>query len=234
MFKTRLLKAAHLKKFNSDTIATSVSRHVSGHIISENEMTKRLKNLSEKFGNKSSPDSVFNNPNIVRILEQKGSETFSEKLYRYCDIFGWLSSFSSRKIYALKSATPNRVYLTRRTEAERKHMMMLAASSGLMTTLLMLVFIDHCKSFWDRMPMPEAPTYEFTNGRRNDFTWHGSMPFQYPKGRCKHCRFLELECKKDCYDRLKRDGHTFIFGDPFSKPRRVLLPSPYPPISETI
>merc|ERR1719251_180166 len=45
------------------------------------------------------------------------------------------------------------------------------------------------------------PEYQYMNGRKRDFSFHGGR-----WNDCKECRWLEFECKKMCFDRLREEG----------------------------
>lgn len=57
-------------------------------------------------------------------------------------------------------------------------------------------------------PMPMIIEGVYSNQRRLDYTWHGGM-----YDRCKECRFLELECKKECWDRIRDTGYYTYGGN---------------------
>ncbi|EAN31765.1 putative integral membrane protein [Theileria parva strain Muguga] len=171
---------------------------------------------------------IFDNPNIIRVIK-RDKETLLDKLYRYMDIGGFFTMLNSRKVHLLRTPAEGRPSLMCFTEFERKQSLIMKAVLSLLLYYVYYCYVRHKLHIYDRHPSPELPTFEFTNNRTKDFTWHGSLPFQYPKGRCKECRWLELECKKRCYDDLLQQGHQFILQNPMQIPRRQLLPSPYPP-----
>merc|ERR1719476_917666 len=49
--------------------------------------------------------------------------------------------------------------------------------------------------------------YEYMNGRKRDFSFHGGRWMD-----CKECRWLEFECKKMCHDRLREQGREVLGG----------------------
>ncbi|GIX65196.1 uncharacterized protein BcabD6B2_46310 [Babesia caballi] len=172
---------------------------------------------------------IFDNPNVVEVVRTDGKETLGDRLYRYLDVGGTLSMLNSRKFHILRAPADCRKGIMLSTELERKQGLVInAVISGLMLYVF-YHFIQHKRHVYDKPPNVEVVAREFTNNRVKDFTWHGSYPFQYPKGRCKECRWLELECKKRCYDKLLREGHKFILHEPMQAPRSRLYPSPYPP-----
>ncbi|ORM41475.1 uncharacterized protein BXIN_2568 [Babesia sp. Xinjiang] len=174
---------------------------------------------------------IFDNPNIIESIREDGKETLGDRLYRYLDIGGTLSMLNSRKCHILRAPAESRKGIMLSTELERKQsIVMNTLISGLVVYVLYL-FVQHKRHVHDKPPNVEVVPREFTNNRLKDFTWHGSFFFQYPKGRCKECRWLELECKKRCYDKLLSEGHKFIIHEPMQKPRNRLYPSPYPPSS---
>ncbi|KAK2198368.1 hypothetical protein BdWA1_001380 [Babesia duncani] len=172
---------------------------------------------------------IFDNPNIIDVSRKGVRETFMDRIYRYLDIGGFMSMINSRKIHILRTPPEGRLGLMCSTELERKQSLIMKAVCSIMLFYLCVRFVEHKRHIFDRQPSPGVPVYDFTHHRSKDFTWHGSLPFQYPKKRCKECRWLELECKKRCYDRLLQEGHEFMLSTPMQIPRRKLLPSPYPP-----
>ncbi|CDR95006.1 hypothetical protein, conserved [Babesia bigemina] len=172
---------------------------------------------------------IFDNPNIIEVVREDGRETIGDRIYRYMDIGGTLSMLNSRKFHILRSPAECRKSIMMLTELERKQgIFMNTVISGLMLYVL-YYFVQHKRHVYDKPPNVEVVPREFNNNRLKDFTWHGSFFLQYPKGRCKECRWLELECKKRCYDKLLQEGHKFILHEPMQLPRSRLFPSPYPP-----
>ncbi|UVC50185.1 hypothetical protein MACK_004058 [Theileria orientalis] len=171
---------------------------------------------------------IFDNPNIISV-RRDGRETVFDKLYRYLDIGGFFTMLNSRKAHLLRISPEGRISLMCYTEFERRQGLLIKAVVSLLMLYMYACYVDHKLHIFDRHPSPELPTFEFTGNRTKDFTWHGSLPFQYPKGRCKDCRWLELECKKKCFDELLEQGHGFIIQNPMQIPRRKLMPSPFPP-----
>nr|BAN64610.1 conserved hypothetical protein [Babesia bovis] len=172
---------------------------------------------------------IFDNPNIIEVVRNGGKETLGDRLYRYMDIGGTFSMFNSRKYHILRTPAESRKGLMLCTELERKQLIVMDAMIAWMLVYVLYLFVQHKRHVYDKPPNVEVVHHEFSGNRTKDFTWHGSMFFQYPKGRCKECRWLELECKKACYDKLLKEGHKFIIHEPMQKPRSRLYPSPYPP-----
>lgn len=172
---------------------------------------------------------IFDNPNIIDAMRNDGVETIGDRLYRYMDIGGFFSMLNSRKFHILRMPAESRKSIMLSTELERKQNLVMNAIISALCFYLLYNFVAHKRHVYDKPPNVETAVHEFTNNRLKDFTWHGSMPLQYPKGRCKECRWLELECKKRCYDKLLQEGHKFIIHEPMQKPRSRLFPTPYPP-----
>ncbi|GFE54492.1 hypothetical protein BaOVIS_018960 [Babesia ovis] len=172
---------------------------------------------------------IFDNPNIIEVIRSDGKETLSDRVYRYLDIGGTLTMLNSRKYHILRAPAESRKGLMLCTELERKQLIVMNVFITGLVVYVVYLFVQHKLHVRDKPPNVEAITHESQDNRLKDFTWHGSMFFQYPKGRCKECRWLELECKKRCYDKLLKEGHKFIIHEPMQKPRSRLYPTPYPP-----
>mmetsp|Transcript_32574 Transcript_32574/g.92932 ORF Transcript_32574/g.92932 Transcript_32574/m.92932 type:complete len:92 (+) Transcript_32574:3-278(+) len=54
-------------------------------------------------------------------------------------------------------------------------------------------------------PIPLMPEYQYFNGRKRDFSFHGGR-----WNDCKECRWLEFECKKICHDKLREEGRDVL------------------------
>ncbi|KAK1442593.1 hypothetical protein BgAZ_301110 [Babesia gibsoni] len=175
---------------------------------------------------------IFDNPNIIEAMRKDGPESVGERIYRYMDVGGFFTMLNNRKFHILRMPADTRKSLMLSTELERKQNLFMNAVINGLCLYLLYNLVQHKKHVYDKPPNVEVAVREFTDNRLKDFTWHGSMFFQYPKGRCKECRWLELECKKKCYDKLLKEGHKFIIHEPMQVPRSRLYPTPYPPAEE--
>lgn len=169
---------------------------------------------------------IFDNPNIVETVHR---ETLSGKIYRYLDVTGFLSKFNNRKIHMLRVLPLDRAYMTHMTEFERKTLLVLGCTYVVLFTIVMTKFLNDVYKEYDKPYVVCRQGTEFVGAKPKEIRWHGSLPFQHPKGRCKECALFELECRKKCFDELIKQGHTFILGEPYQVPRRKLLPTPYAP-----
>lgn len=143
------------------------------------------------------------------------------KVYRWLDVTGLLTRWNNRKEWVMDLDSFSRIGAVMMTEYERKLLMFLGFHAYLFSILSLVAWAEAQSHFGCKPPCPKAPEYSFLDGRKRDFTWHSKFFFMYPKERCKECRWLEPDCKKECFERLKKEGHTFIWngGNPLSNPR---------------
>lgn len=128
-------------------------------------------------------------------------ETVSQKIYRWMDICGVLTKYHSRRAWILDLDPPQRTSSVLVTEYERK----------LLVAMVALNFFFLPWSFWywygqfthlaTKPPVPLPPEMPYLNARKREFTWHGGQ-----WNTCKECRWLEFECKKECFDKLNHYG----------------------------
>lgn len=151
-------------------------------------------------------------------------ETLGEKAYRWLDITGFLTRWNNRKEWIMDLDPYSRMGTVMITEFERKMIMFMAFHAYLFYIISMLAWWYAQTHFACKPPCPKPPEYPHLDGRKHDFTWHGKFYIIHPKERCKECRWLEPECKKKCFEKLKEEGHKFIIngGNPLSTPRQIL------------
>mmetsp|Transcript_102336 Transcript_102336/g.177558 ORF Transcript_102336/g.177558 Transcript_102336/m.177558 type:complete len:188 (-) Transcript_102336:59-622(-) len=149
-------------------------------------------------------------------------ETFSQKVYRWLDVCGFLTRWHSRRAWILDLDPPQRCAAVMITEYERKLVLWL--------TWVNLAFIPFSLWYWygqfthlaSKPPIPLMPEYQYLNNRKRDFGnaeigalligmqgWNGAGG-RWPD--CRECRWLEFECKKICHDRLRAEGRDIIGG----------------------
>ncbi|KNC37913.1 hypothetical protein PFLG_02234 [Plasmodium falciparum RAJ116] len=171
--------------------------------------------------------SIFENPNVIILFDKNRRETIGERIYRYLDITGFLTRYNNRKEWLLDLDPYTRLSTVMLTEYERKLMIFLKFHVYLLFVICMYLWYHAQVHFSMKPPCPKPVAYGHMDGRKRDFTWHGKLFFIYPKMRCKECRWLDIQCKKECFEKLKLEGHKFIInnGDPLSVPKTVLYPS---------
>ncbi|SBS86413.1 conserved Plasmodium protein, unknown function [Plasmodium ovale] len=171
--------------------------------------------------------SILNNPNVLIIFDKNERETIGQKIYRYLDITGFLTRYNNRKEWILDLDPYTRLSTVMLTEYERKLMIFLKFHVYLLFVVCVYLWYHAQVHFTMKPPCPKPYAYGHLDGRKRDFTWHGKLFFVYPKMRCKECRWLDIQCKKECFEKLKQEGHKFFInnGDPLSVPKTVLYPS---------
>ncbi|KAF8821203.1 hypothetical protein IE077_004367 [Cardiosporidium cionae] len=156
------------------------------------------------------------------------NESLPAKIYRWADVTGFLTRWNDRKAWILDLEPSNRLATTQITEHERKLSIFMVANSLILFVISMYFWVQAQFHFAVKPPCPQPPDLPYLNNLRNDFTWHSKIPPGiYPRDRCKECRWLDSNCKRLCFDRLKAEGHKFfIHGEkgPLSKPRFDLEP----------
>lgn len=170
--------------------------------------------------------SLFKNSNVLIFFDKNEPETIGQKIYRYLDITGFLTRYNNRKEWILDLDPYTRLSTVMLTEYERKLMIFLKFHVYLLFVVCLYLWYHAQVHFTMKPPCPKPYAYSHLDGRKRDFTWHGRLFFLYPKMRCKDCRWLDVQCKKECFEKLKQEGHTFIInkGDPLSVPKTVLYP----------
>jgi len=162
----------------------------------------------------------------INSLAIVGTESIGQKVYRWADITGFLTRWNSRKEWLLDLDPWTRCGAVVMTEFERKLNMFIGINAYIFYCISIMLWIHTWGHLTVKPPCPKPPEYPHMNHRLQDYRWFGSLPFKYPKSRCKECRPLDSECKKQCFDELRAEGHKFIFN-PLHKPRYDLEPSHY-------
>lgn len=142
-------------------------------------------------------------------------ESFAQKTWRWLDVTGFYTKWHSRRAWILDLDPPHRAAAVIITEYERKLLMWL--------TWMNFAFIPVSVWYWYgqfthlacKPPVPLMAEYQYVNGRKRDFAFHGGRWHD-----CKECRWLETECKKLCFDRLRHEGRE-IWG--LRRPRSQTL-----------
>ncbi|GAW82435.1 hypothetical protein, conserved [Plasmodium gonderi] len=171
--------------------------------------------------------SILKNSNVIILFNKNERETFGQKIYRYLDITGFLTRYNNRKEWILDLEPYSRLTTVMLTEYERKLMIFLKFHVYFLFVTCLYLWYHAQVHFTMKPPCPKPHAYGHLDGRKRDFTWHGKLFFMYPKARCKECRWLDVQCKKECFEKLKQEGHKFFInnGDPLSVPKTVLYPS---------
>lgn len=160
----------------------------------------------------------------TKKLDGRQKESLGEFVWRWLDVTGFLSRWTNRKQWVMDLDPYSRMGTIMITEFERKLLMFMGFNAYLFYIISMGAWWYAQNHFAAKPPCPKAPDYPHLDGRKKDFTWHGSFYFMEPKQRCKHCRWLDSECKRRCFDELQTQGHVFKLhgGKPLSAPRQII------------
>ena len=162
-------------------------------------------------------------------LQQQGSsniDRIGDFIYRWLDISGFLTRWHCRRSWLLDLDSYSRLCTPLITEYERKMLMFVGLHAYLFFFIsLYLTYKAHAHGAV-KPPVPFYADFPGLDGRKKDFTWHGRLFFISPKERCKECRWLDLECKKICFEGLKAQNYKLILngGNPLSVQRAKLEP----------
>ncbi|KAL8438951.1 hypothetical protein Efla_005086 [Eimeria flavescens] len=164
----------------------------------------------------------------LQLRQQGGGlrERLGDFTYRWLDVTGFLTRWHSRKAWVLDLDPYSRLATPLITEYERKMLMFMGLHAYLFFFVALYLAAKGHAHGAVKPPVPSSADFCGLDGRKKDFTWHGRLFFISPKERCKECRWLDLECKKACFDTLKAQGHKLWLngGNPLSVPRETLHP----------
>lgn len=164
--------------------------------------------------------------NALMRHQPSTGEKLGNFVYRWLDVTGFLTRWHSRKAWVLDLDPYSRLSSPLITEYERKMVMFVGLHAYFFFAVaLYFTYKGHAHGAV-KPPVPSNVDFPGLDGRKKDFTWHGRLFFMEPKERCKECRWLDLECKKNCFENLKAQGHKLILnhGNPLSVPREHLEP----------
>merc|ERR1719161_537533 len=128
-------------------------------------------------------------------------ETASQKIYRWLDVMGFLTRWHSRRAWILDQDPPQRANMMMVTEYERKLYLWLQWMNLMMLPISAWYWYGQFTHLASKPPCPLPPEMPYLNARKRDWGWNGGE-----WSICKECRFLEVECKKECWDRLREEG----------------------------
>lgn len=158
------------------------------------------------------------------VVPMNGTENLGERLYRYADLTGFLTRWNSRKAWIMYLDPFNRLQSIMITEYERKLKMFLNLNEVLMFSLSFWIWWSFMNHFNSHPPPPRTTqdgiNAEHKGSHLNPFS---RLPGIQPKNRCYECRWLDLECKRKCFDKLRKEGHKFRISQyPLTVPRYQL------------
>lgn len=154
------------------------------------------------------------------------TESIPDKVYRWLDITGFLTRWNNRKEWLLDMPPHGRQGAALVTEFERKQEMFVNLNSTILGIFALYLGVGAISHLSYKPPTASYEGFPTVDCRRKDFTMMNRLCLIEPKGRCKECRWLDLECKRECFDRLKAEGHKLVVngGNPLSTPRGKLEP----------
>jgi len=136
-------------------------------------------------------------------------ESPKEFMMRWLDVFGLLTRFFNRKVWVLEMEPVARAKAVMVTEFERKFALYLWGS-----TIIFGVF-----TFWHvwgelnhlhvRPPSPQLHAAENFGHLNVMFDW--LCTDDVVRSQCNHCRWIEADCKKMCYDKLRDLGYDATY-----------------------
>lgn len=136
-------------------------------------------------------------------------ESPKEFLLRWCDVFGHLTMFFNRKVWVLMQPPQTRANCVLTTEYERKYMMFQEMVTFIFTVFTLYMFYGEYCHLSVRPPFPQLHAAENYN--------HMNVMFDYlciddvVASQCNQCRWVEADCKKICYDKLRELGYDATY-----------------------
>mmetsp|Transcript_72742 Transcript_72742/g.155797 ORF Transcript_72742/g.155797 Transcript_72742/m.155797 type:complete len:183 (+) Transcript_72742:71-619(+) len=166
----------------------------------------RATRLGARLGARSTPGFSFARASTTAVVSSS-QETFSQKAWRWLDITGFLTKWHSRRAWILDLDPPSRAASVMMTEYERKLLLWLTWMNFFFLPISLWYWYGQFTHLSAKPPIPLMPEYQYMNGRKRDFSFHGGRWMD-----CKECRWLEFECKKMCHDRLREEGREVLGG----------------------
>lgn len=157
-------------------------------------------------------------PQIVRRTAQVSyNETLGQKVMRWADITGYFTRWNSRKEWLLNLDPADRAANVAIMEFERKADMLKEGFKWVFLPIFYVLAFYDLEHLNHKQPMPQPPA-GWIDANRKDWYWHSTFKHY---NRCNECRFADLECRKECFDKVReagfdvygynrsRAGHTF-------------------------
>ena len=126
-------------------------------------------------------------------------ETAAEMVARWLDVSGFLTRYHSRKAWILDQDPVHRAHAGMLTEFERKGLIVMQAACLIFYPFGLWYWWGQWTHMQHKPPGPLPIQSPVTDNRKVPFNWHN-------QGQCNECRWLELECRKMCYDRMREEG----------------------------
>merc|ERR1719399_1321675 len=151
---------------------------------------------------------------MVPKMEQTGAdggavtimdESPKEFMLRWLDAFGLLTKFFNRKVWVLEHEPSMRAKTIMKTEWERKFQIYLTGSMWIFAVFTALHVWGEFNHLHVRPPTPQLHAAENMGHLNVMFDW--LCTDDVVRSQCNHCRWVEADCKKQCYDKLRELGY---------------------------
>lgn len=130
-------------------------------------------------------------------------ETVKQKCLRWLDLFGNLTRIHSRRAWVMDLDPCQRGDAMMVVEYERRLGMVLSIGSFTMFPFSIYLWWGAMSHLNAKPPCPRYVQGTFLGNFKQDYSvWLTPTV----ASQCKDCRFMEMECKKMCYDRLRDMG----------------------------
>eukprot|EP01067_Filipodium_phascolosomae_P000923 Filipodium_phascolosomae@DN1647_c0_g1_i4.p1 len=142
-------------------------------------------------------------------------ETFGEKVYRWLDITGYFTRFGNRKAHLLYRSAVFRSNAVLLTEYERKFQMFMDLYYILLACGAGVFAYWFAELYFNRRTMPYYPQMRhYKEGKVPNKVPHFYANLWTPGdyGRCRKCLFLDTDCKRECYDYMRAEGKSDMWG----------------------
>ena len=135
-------------------------------------------------------------------------ETLQQKFLRWIDLTGFLTRYHSRREWLLDLDPLDRIGALRVTEYERKFKLMRTGIAWMIWPIVIYLALGELSHLNSPVPLPVQLEFSFVNNSRREYTV--THPIAFWKW-CSHCRPLENDCKKECFDRIRAAGSE-VYG----------------------
>ena len=147
-------------------------------------------------------------PTRNSVSDVTSEETTRQKVLRWMDITGFLSRYHSRREWVLDLDPLDRIGALRTTEYERKFKLMRTGFAFLIWPIVIYLVLGEMSHLNSPTPLPVQLEFSYVNNARRESQMSRLISFYR---RCQHCRPLEQDCKKECFDRIRAAGYP-VYG----------------------
>lgn len=139
---------------------------------------------------------------VQRTAQVSYNETLGQKIMRWADITGFFTRWNSRKQWLLNLDPADRAANASIMEFERKADMIKEGFKWIFLPMFYVLAFYDLEHLNHRQPMPQPPA-GWVDANRKDWYWHSTFKHY---NRCNECRFADLECRKECFDKVREAG----------------------------